>query len=164
MNGRGAMRASDADRERAAERLHAALTEGRLHTEEFEQRLEASFSARTYAQLDAVLADLPGRRLAAGPARRRAAVGTVVPRPVSPVLDALVIAAGLAITVAAIAAIVLLATGVFAAWMLWLLAGWLFFGHRGRRRRLLARGHEYRSLRGDPHHSHARRRTGEHWA
>jgi len=166
MNRRGAMRASDADRERAAARLHTALTEGRLHTDEFEQRVEASLSARTYAQLDAVLADLPGRRLAPESARtRRPALVTVVRRSSSPVLDALVIASALAITVAAIAAVVLLATGVFAAWTLWLLAGWLFFGRRGHRRRLAARGYEYRSLRfGAWHRGHGRRRTREHLA
>ena len=65
MASRAAIRASDADRERAAERLRQAAAEGRLLTEELEQRLEASFSARTYGQLNALVADLPGRGLAA---------------------------------------------------------------------------------------------------
>src|SRR6478672_3666039 len=74
MAGRAALRASDADRERAADRLRRAAAEGRLLTDELEQRLEAAFSARTYAQLDAVLADLPGRRLTP-PGRRREVSG-----------------------------------------------------------------------------------------
>jgi hypothetical protein len=35
------------------------VTEGRLTHEEFEQRLHAALSARTYGQLDPLLADLP---------------------------------------------------------------------------------------------------------
>ena len=123
MAGRGALRASDADRERVAERLRQAATEGRLLTDEFEQRLEASFSARTYAQLDAVLADLPGRRLAA-PGN---------PRELAWVRPALVAAIAVPVAVVVMIAVVFVVTGVFAGWMLWLLAGWWFFGRRRRR-------------------------------
>jgi hypothetical protein len=42
-----------------AERLHQATTEGRLLAEELDERLGAAFSARTYGQLDALVADLP---------------------------------------------------------------------------------------------------------
>jgi DUF1707 SHOCT-like domain len=123
MAGRGALRASDADRERVAERLRQAATEGRLLTDEFEQRLEASFSARTYAQLDAVLADLPGRRLTA-PGK---------PRELAWVRPALVAAIAVPVAVAVMIAVVFVLTGVFAGWMLWLLAGWWFLGRRRRR-------------------------------
>ena len=51
--------ASDADRERVAERLQAAAGEGRLTAEELEQRLEGAFSARTGAELEPLVADLP---------------------------------------------------------------------------------------------------------
>ena len=54
------LRASDADRERVAEQLRQATTEGRLTAEELEERLHAAFAARTYGELDPVLADLPG--------------------------------------------------------------------------------------------------------
>jgi len=64
--GRGKLRASDADRDRVVELLNAAYTEGRLSKEEYDGRLENAFSARTYADLDEVLTDLPIAR-AAGP-------------------------------------------------------------------------------------------------
>src|SRR5438046_8248037 len=57
---RATLRASDADRERIAEQLRHATGEGRLLAEELEERLERTFAARTYGELDAVVADLPG--------------------------------------------------------------------------------------------------------
>ena len=51
--------ASDADRERIAERLRAATAEGRLTSEELEERLESAFSARRGAELEPLVADLP---------------------------------------------------------------------------------------------------------
>jgi hypothetical protein len=53
------LRAGDADRERVAERLRIALEEGRLNLTEYDERLRDAFSARTYADLDALLTDLP---------------------------------------------------------------------------------------------------------
>ncbi|MEV6652338.1 DUF1707 domain-containing protein [Streptomyces sp. NPDC051219] len=53
------LRASDADRERVAERLRDALAEGRLDMEEFGERLEATFKSRTYAELEPITRDLP---------------------------------------------------------------------------------------------------------
>lgn len=60
------MRASDSERERVAERLREAVAEGRLDMEEFGQRLEAAYSARTHGELTPLVRDLP-------------AAGTVVP-------------------------------------------------------------------------------------
>jgi hypothetical protein len=57
-----ALRASDAEREAAAERLRRAGGEGRLVPEELEERLGVAFSARTREELDAVVADLPAPR------------------------------------------------------------------------------------------------------
>ncbi|MFE0509746.1 DUF1707 domain-containing protein [Streptomyces sp. NPDC058964] len=54
------LRASDADRERVAEVLRDALAEGRLDMEEFEERLEAAYKARTYGELTPITRDLPG--------------------------------------------------------------------------------------------------------
>ncbi|MFD8740124.1 DUF1707 domain-containing protein [Streptomyces sp. NPDC059618] len=54
------LRASDADRERVAEQLRDALAEGRLDMEEFEERLEATYAARTYGELTPITRDLPG--------------------------------------------------------------------------------------------------------
>src|SRR4051794_18877490 len=56
----GGLRAGDADRERVAERLRVALEEGRLNLHEYDERLRDAFSAKTYAELDALLTDLPG--------------------------------------------------------------------------------------------------------
>ncbi|MCX4881067.1 DUF1707 domain-containing protein [Streptomyces sp. NBC_00847] len=53
------LRASDADRERVAEVLRDALAEGRLDMEEFEERLEATYKARTYGELTPITRDLP---------------------------------------------------------------------------------------------------------
>ncbi len=53
------LRASDADRERVAEVLRDALAEGRLDMEEFEERLEATYKARTYGELAPITRDLP---------------------------------------------------------------------------------------------------------
>lgn len=53
------LRASDADRERVAEVLRDALAEGRLDMTEFEERLDATYSARTYGELEPITRDLP---------------------------------------------------------------------------------------------------------
>jgi hypothetical protein len=54
-----AIRASDADREQVAERLRIATAEGRLQPHELEERLTAAFAARTYGELEPLVADLP---------------------------------------------------------------------------------------------------------
>jgi len=56
---KGSMRASDADRDRAVELLNDAYGEGRLSRDEHDGRLEDALSARTYADLDQIVADLP---------------------------------------------------------------------------------------------------------
>ncbi|MFC9507412.1 DUF1707 domain-containing protein [Streptomyces sp. NPDC057002] len=53
------LRASDADRERVAEVLRDALAEGRLDMAEFEERLDATYQARTYGELVPITRDLP---------------------------------------------------------------------------------------------------------
>lgn len=58
---RGALRASDADRDAIVDRLHRAATEGRIGSDELEQRVSVALKARTYAELDATVADLPGQ-------------------------------------------------------------------------------------------------------
>jgi hypothetical protein len=52
------LRASDADREAAVDRLHRAATEGRLDADELEERLSAAYAAKTYAQLERLTADV----------------------------------------------------------------------------------------------------------
>ncbi|WP_406100268.1 DUF1707 domain-containing protein [Streptomyces sp. NBC_01013] len=60
------MRASDTERERIAETLREAVAEGRLEMEEFEQRLDAAYKARTHGELKPLVRDLPA--LGAAPA------------------------------------------------------------------------------------------------
>jgi hypothetical protein len=54
------IRASDADRDRAASLLREHLAAGRLTPEEFSERLNRAFAARTMGEIDSLLRDLPG--------------------------------------------------------------------------------------------------------
>src|SRR5215831_11263470 len=65
MPGSADLRVSDAERERVVERLRAAAGEGRLATEELEDRISDALEARTHGDLEKLLADLPGPRLPA---------------------------------------------------------------------------------------------------
>jgi len=58
----GRLRASDADRDQVVQRLHTAATEGRLSSEELDERVHRALTAITYDDLDAVLEDLPRPR------------------------------------------------------------------------------------------------------
>ncbi|MEU8245939.1 DUF1707 domain-containing protein [Nonomuraea sp. NPDC048916] len=53
------MRVSDEDRERTAQQLQRAFTEGRLNQLELEDRLEVALTAKTYGDLLGLIADLP---------------------------------------------------------------------------------------------------------
>jgi hypothetical protein len=65
------LRASDADRERAAELLREACAVGRLSVSELSERLDAAYAARTRRDLERTLADLPrGGRRSAAPVKR----------------------------------------------------------------------------------------------
>lgn len=61
------VRISDADRERAAERLQKALAEGRITVAELEERVAAVYAAVYAADLRTPLADLPGDDVVALP-------------------------------------------------------------------------------------------------
>jgi uncharacterized protein DUF1707/uncharacterized protein DUF4190 len=61
-------RASDADREHIIGVLREAFAEGRLTAEEHIARVGQAYAARTYAELAAVSADLPGGSSASPPA------------------------------------------------------------------------------------------------
>ena len=56
---RAKLRACDADRDRVVEHLNVAYSEGRLSKDEYDGRLESALSARTYADLDQLVTDLP---------------------------------------------------------------------------------------------------------
>ncbi|HEY6397649.1 MAG TPA: DUF1707 domain-containing protein [Solirubrobacteraceae bacterium] len=136
---RATLRAADADREHVAERLRNATAEGRLHPHELEERLDATFSARSYGELDAVVADLPHP-----PARPR--------RPAMAPWMVLVAALGLAVAIPlmliVIAAVLFVVLPVAATLVFWVAMCWWFLGHRrpvrrrvygGRRRVYLTR-------------------------
>jgi hypothetical protein len=120
---RSTVRASDADREHVADRLRQAAGEGRLLAEELEERLTRALRARTYGDLDPLVADLP--RPAAP--RRRLTPAIILLRLVAAI-------AALAVAALVIIVAVFLVTGFLAGWGLWLLAGWWFFGRHGRHR------------------------------
>ncbi len=66
------VRASDAERDATVERLSQATGEGRLTLEEFSERMERATEARTRAELDRLVTDLP----VSGPAGGPLSVGT----------------------------------------------------------------------------------------
>ncbi|MFI2709931.1 DUF1707 domain-containing protein [Micromonospora sp. NPDC018662] len=80
MDGQREMRAADRDREAVAERLRVALEEGRLGLHEYDERLARTYGARTYGDLDEVVADLPGP----APAERSAVVPATPAPPPAP--------------------------------------------------------------------------------
>jgi hypothetical protein len=55
----GQMRASDADRDGVTSVLSTAFVEGRLTKDEYDERVTQLYAAKTYAELDALTADLP---------------------------------------------------------------------------------------------------------
>jgi len=65
--GRGLLRASTADRERAIDVLKAAFAEGRLTKDEYDERTGKVYGSRTYAELGALTSDLPVGPLGALP-------------------------------------------------------------------------------------------------
>jgi hypothetical protein len=132
---RATLRAADSDREHVADRLRHAAAEGRILTEELEERLGLALTARTYGELDAVVADLP-----ATPARRQK-----TPLWVKATLAAAILMA----VVVMLAVFALVVIGFAGAWLLWLFAAWAIFG-RGGARGSSPRGHS----RPAPHPSH----------
>jgi hypothetical protein len=83
------LRASDADRDHVVSLLHKAATEGRIAAEELEQRVSTALKARTYGELEATVADLPGgrvRRPARKPARQTTAGWALATLRANPIL------------------------------------------------------------------------------
>jgi hypothetical protein len=69
------LRVSDAEREAAVLRLREACAEGRLTLAEFSQRADSAFAARTKAELEPVVGDLPAVTAPSRKRRRRLLVG-----------------------------------------------------------------------------------------
>jgi len=74
-----AVRASDQERDAVVQRVQQAFAEGRLDDAEFDERMRAALTARTHADLDVLLADLPAETAAPGPASATAGRGSSGP-------------------------------------------------------------------------------------
>jgi Domain of unknown function (DUF1707) len=57
--GREDMRAGDGDRKAVADQLKSALDEGRLDLSEYDERLQKTYGAKTFGDLQGLLTDLP---------------------------------------------------------------------------------------------------------
>ncbi|MFJ5290064.1 DUF1707 domain-containing protein [Streptomyces sp. NPDC088348] len=77
------IRASDADRDRIADILRDALAEGRLDAEEHSERIESVYRAKTLAELEPLVQDLPA--VTAGRSGPGAAAYAVADDPDAPV-------------------------------------------------------------------------------
>jgi hypothetical protein len=64
------LRASDEQRERAAQDIREHFAAGRLTEDELDERIQAAYSAKTQQELDKLMADLP--KLPASPAQQKA--------------------------------------------------------------------------------------------
>jgi Domain of unknown function (DUF1707) len=64
------LRAGDKERDAVSEILRGAHVEGRLNDDEFEARIERCLTARTYADLDGLIADFPREEAGSRPAGR----------------------------------------------------------------------------------------------
>ena len=90
------LRIGDADRERAMADLALHYTDGRLDHEEYDERLDAVWTARTQADLAVLFNDLPRPPSTAGAARP---VRSPAPRrrvPLLPILAVLILVGALA--------------------------------------------------------------------
>lgn len=80
------LRISDADRHKVADVLRDAAAEGRIDLDELEERLEATYAAKVYADLVPITLDIPGPHLPAppvtGPTQGQPLVPGGVPLPV----------------------------------------------------------------------------------
>ena len=70
--GAGAVRASNAERDVVAGKLQDAFADGRLDDDEFDQRMRQALTAKTHAELDVLLTDLPAASGAPRPGPDRA--------------------------------------------------------------------------------------------
>jgi hypothetical protein len=122
------LRAGDADREVVLERLQAAQAEGRLDLEEFDERVAATLAARTYGELAAVTADLPGgppsvRPLGAPPPRAPASAAPGQAPQGDGLRRSVTAWAAATLLLMAIWVVAGLTTGVFAyPWWIWVAA------------------------------------------
>lgn len=78
------MRVGDAEREATAAELREHYASGRLTLDELNERLDAAFAARTRADLNAVMTDLPSARPGSAGGKGWSAAGGPSSRPFGP--------------------------------------------------------------------------------
>lgn len=103
------VRASDAERERAADSLRRHHADGRLSTDELEERTARAYAATTLGDLDGLFADLPRARV---PEHERRHPAWTAP---------------LLIPILAVLAVIAVATSAHGLWLAWPLMFFLFF-------------------------------------
>jgi len=118
------LRASDADRDATADRLRQHHTDGRLDEDEFQERLEKCFAAKTVGELAELTRDLPGDPAQGGRDGFRL-LGSLRMIPILPIILAVI----------AIHLIVGAVSGLWILIPLFFLARCMFFGRGLRRRR-----------------------------
>ena len=86
------LRASDADREATADRLRQHHTDGRIDQDEFQERLDRCFAAKTVGELAELTRDLPDdtARHRAGGRTRFGLLGGLPMIPIVPIILAIV--------------------------------------------------------------------------
>jgi hypothetical protein len=140
------IRASDADRDRAATLLREHHAAGRLTAEEFHERMDAAFSAKTLGEIDELLADLPVidlYRLPDESLRRPAGLphSSLVPKDPGPptrfspgtvAMGAWAVVTGALIAIWAVAAVV--GAGTWLPWWLLVAIPWIWVAIRRARR------------------------------
>ena len=99
------LRASYADREQVIELLKAAFVQGQLARDEFDVRVGQVLASRTYAELDAVTADIPAGVAAVQPSRAPAL------KPADSTLNVIAWGAGASIPLAVLLGVIAVLTG-----------------------------------------------------
>lgn len=81
------IRVGDAERDAVVDTLNSAVGQGRITPEEFEERLAATLAAKTFGDLDVIVADLP----VPPPSQVSGAVPNRTPVPMGPTSEQLVL-------------------------------------------------------------------------
>jgi Domain of unknown function (DUF1707) len=129
------IRASDEDRDRTATLLREHHAVGRLTAEEFDERLDKAFAAKTLGDLDALLSDLPGidlyrlpdhgLRRPPAPGSSSLAAAAAQAQPPGRFSPAWATAWGSWFTTSAILTVIWVLTGMSSSlWFLWIVAPW----------------------------------------
>jgi hypothetical protein len=86
------LRASDADREATADRLRQHHTDGRIDQDEFQERLDRCFAAKTVGELAELTRDLPSdtSRRGSGPRSSFGPLGWLRMIPIVPIILAII--------------------------------------------------------------------------